>query len=146
SVVVTIPNFFDILQVHAVLGRTFVPEDGVPGHDNVAVLTYPLWQELFRGDPGVIGATIRLGDVSRQVVGVLPAAFHFPSGTVLRSFRRGGQTISAAPDPAIFFPAALDATQFAWNGNYGNWVTLGRLNPGVTIAQASAQLNTAQAQ
>ena len=39
SAVVTIPNFFDILQVHALLGRTFVPEDGVQGHDNVAVLT-----------------------------------------------------------------------------------------------------------
>ena len=146
SAVVTIPNFFDVLEVHALLGRTFVPEDGVQGHDNVAVLTYPLWQELFHADPGVIGATIRLGDVSRQVVGVLPAGFHFPSGSVLRSFRRGGQTISAAPEPAIFFPAALDMTQFGWNGNYGNWVALGRLNPGVTMAQAAAQLNTIQAQ
>lgn len=146
SAVVTIPNFFDILQVRALLGRTFVPEDGIQGHDNVAVLTYPLWQDLFHGDPGVIGTTIRLGDVSRQVVGVLPADLHFPSGTVLRSFRRDGQTVSVAPDPAIFFPAALDVTQFGWNGNYGNWVTLGRLNPGVTVAQASAQLDTIQAQ
>jgi predicted permease len=146
SVVAAIPNFFDILQVHALLGRTFMPEDGVQGHDNVAVLTYALWQDLFHGDPTVIGTTIRLGDVSRQVVGVLPADFHFPSGTVLRSFRRSGQTVSAAPDPAIFFPAALDVTQFAWNGNYGNWVTLGRLNPGVTPARASAQLNAVQAQ
>ena len=146
SAVVTIPNFFDVLEVHPLLGRTFVPEDGVQGHDNVAVLTYPLWQELFHGDPGVIGATIRLGDVSRQVVGVLPASFHFPSGTVLRSFRGSGQAVSAAPDPAIFFPAALDVTQFAWNGDYGNWITLARLNPGVTLEQASAQLNTIQAQ
>lgn len=146
SAVVTIPNFFEILQVHALLGRTFVPEDGVPGHDNVAVLTYPLWRDLFHGDSGVIGTTIRLGDVSRQIVGVLPAGFHFPSGTVLRSFRGGGQTVAAASDPAIFFPVALDVTQFAWNGNYGNWVTLGRLNPGVTPEQASAQLNTIQAQ
>jgi predicted permease len=146
SAVTAIPNFFDILQVHALLGRTFVPEDGVQGHDNVAVVTYALWQDVFHGDPGVIGTTLRLGDVSRQVVGVLPADFHFPSGTVLRSFRRGGQTVSAAPDPDIFFPAALDVTQFAWNGNYGNWVTVGRLNPGVTVAQGSAQLNTIQAQ
>jgi predicted permease len=146
SAVVTIPNFFDVLQVHALLGRTFVPEEGVLGHDNVAVLSYPLWRDLFHGDPGVIGTTIRLGDVSRQVVGVLPADFHFPSGTVLGSFRRGGQTVSAAPDPAIFFPAALDMTQFPWNGNYGNWVTLGRLNSGVTVAQASVQLDTIQAQ
>ena len=146
NAIVTIPNFFDILQVHALLGRTFVPEDGVQGHDNVAVLSYALWQDLFHGDPGAIGATIRVGDVSRQVVGVLPANFHFPSGSVLRSFRHAGQSVTAAPDPAIFFPAALDITKFPWNGNYGNWVALGRLNPGVTLAQASAQLNTIQAQ
>jgi hypothetical protein len=62
--------------------RTFVPEDRVKGHDNVAVLTYSLWQELFHGDPSVIGASIRLVDVSCQVVGVLPAGFHFPSGRI----------------------------------------------------------------
>jgi predicted permease len=146
SAVVTIPNLFDILEVHALLGRTFVPEDGFQGHDNVAVLTYPLWQDLFHGDPSAVGATIRLADVSRQVVGVLPANFHFPSGSVLRSFRRADQSVSVAPDPAIFIPAALDITKFPWNGNYGNWITLGRLNPGVTPAQASAQLNTIQAQ
>src|SRR5438067_1739336 len=146
SAVVTIPNLFEILQVHALQGRTFISEDGVQGHDNVAVLTYPLWQDLFHGDPGAVGATIRLGDVSRQVVGVLPANFHFPNGSALRSFRRADQSVNVAPDPAIFIPAALDITQFAWNGNYGNWITLGRLNPGVTLAQASAQLNTIQAQ
>src|SRR5579883_2594118 len=145
--VTALPNFFDVLRVHALLGRTFSPEDGIPGHDNVAVLSYPLWQDLFQGDPAAIGAAIRLGDgVSRQVVGVLPADFHFPSGSVLRSFRRAGQSVSAAPEPALYLPAALDVTKFEWNGNYGNWITLGRLNPGVTLAQASAQLDTIQAQ
>lgn len=134
SAVVTLPNLFDILQVHALVGRTFVPEDGAQGHDDVAVVTYPLWQELFHGDRGAIGATIRIGDVSRQVVGVLPASFHFPSGSASR------------PDPAIFIPMALEITGFPWNGNYGNWIVLGRLNPSITIEQASAQLNTIQAQ
>ena len=146
NVVNAIPNFFDVLQVHALLGRTFVPEDGIQGHENVAVLTYSMWQDLFHGNPGAIGATIRLGDVSRQIVGVLPASFHFPSGSALRSFRRSGQSVSAAPDPAIFFPAALEVTKFPWNGNYGNWITFGRLNQGITLEQASAQLNTIQAQ
>jgi predicted permease len=135
-----------VLQTHALLGRTFIQEDGVKGKDKVAVLTYALWQELFHGDSGALGATIRLDDVSRQVVGILPPDFHFPSGTVLRAFRNGNQAASPAPDPEIFFPAALDVTQFEWNGNYGNWVTLGRLNPGVTLDQATAQLNTIQAQ
>jgi predicted permease len=142
SAVVTIPEFFDVLQVRAQLGRTFVKEDGTPGHDKVAILTHQLWQDLFHGDPGAIGATVRLDGVARQVVGVLPASFHFPSGSVLRSFRRTTQTVSAVPDPAIFFPAAIDWSQFPWNGNFGNWTVLGRLKPGVTIAQATTQLNT----
>jgi predicted permease len=146
TAVVTVPNFFDILQVHALRGRTFLPEDGVKGRDNIAVLTYAMWQELFHGDPAAIGATIRLADVPRQVVGVLPADFRFPGPSVLRSFLKGRPSASAAPDAAIFFPVVLDMSQFEWNGNYGNWVTLGRLNPGVTVAQASAQLQTIQGQ
>src|SRR2546423_1322699 len=122
SAVVTLPNLFDILQVRPLLGRTFIREDGIAGHDNISVLTFSLWQELFHGDPRVVGATIRVGDVSRQVVGVLPANFHFPSASVLSSFRRGGENESVAPDPAIFIPAALDITNFEWNGNYGNWI------------------------
>jgi hypothetical protein len=53
---------------------------------------------------------------------------------------------SDTSDPAIFLPTALDVTQFGWNENYGNWVVLGRLNPRVTLEQASAQLNTIQTQ
>ena len=139
-------NLFDILQVQAALGRTFVPEDGTPGHDHVAVLTYGLWQSLFHGDPGVIGKTVRLDNVMREVVGVLPAGFQFPSGSVLRSFRHGGGAMSAGTEPVLFFPAALDMSQFAWDGNYGNFVCLGRLNPGVSVRQAEAQLNAATAQ
>jgi predicted permease len=144
SAVIATTDLFDVLRVHALLGRTFIPEDGVQGHDDVAVLTYASWQDLFHGSPDVIGANIRLGDVPRKIVGVLPADFHFPSGTVLRSFRRAGQTIAATPDPTIFFPAALDLKQFAWDGNYSNFVTLARLKPGVTIAQASTEINALQ--
>ncbi len=47
------PNLLDILEVTPILGRGFRPEDAVPGHDNVALLTYGLWQRLFHGDPNV---------------------------------------------------------------------------------------------
>ena len=102
-------NLFDILQVQPLLGRTFVPEDGVQGRDGIAILTYSLWQDLFHGDPGAIGKTIRLADVRREIIGVLPAGFHFPSGTALRSFRRGGQSLTGASEPVIFIPAALES-------------------------------------
>ena len=157
GVVACVPNLFEVLQVQPALGRAFIcaaisdgfsaqPEDGMKGHDNVAILTYSLWQTLFQGDSNVIGKTIHLDAIPRNVIGVLPASFHFPNRNALRSFSGSGQPVSGAPEPVVFFPVALDLTQFAWNGNYGNWITLGRLNPGVTLSRAEAQLNAIQAQ
>jgi predicted permease len=145
GVISTQPNLFEVLEVQPYLGRTFRPEDGVIGHDNVALLTYSLWQSVFHGDPGIIGSTIRVGDIPRQVIGVLPAGFHFPNGNALKSFK-SSQAVGGAPEPAVFLPAAVDLTQFDWNGNYGNWIVLGRLNPGFSMARAEAQLNAIQAQ
>ena len=141
----SLPNLFDLLKVKPMLGRTFAEKDGVKGRDNVAVLTYPLWQRLFHGDPGVIGTTIRMDDVPREVIGVLPATFHFPNANSLRSMR-SQQPVSGVSEPAVFFPVALDVTQFGWNGNYGNWIAIGRLKPGITVGNAEAELNTITAQ
>ncbi len=145
GVVACLPNLFDVLQAPAVIGRTFLPEDGTKGHDDVAVLTYSFWQRLFQGDPGVIGKTIRIDEIPRRVIGVLPAGFHFPNANTLRSFR-ALQTRIGLPEPAVFFPVVLDPDQIAWNGDYGNWVALGRLKPGASIREAEAQLNAVQAQ
>jgi predicted permease len=145
GVVASLPNLFDILQVQPLLGRTFLPEDGVKGRDNVAVLTYPLWQDLFHGDLKAVGRTVRVDDVPREVIGVLPPSFHFPNSNALRSVP-SRQPVSGAPDPAVFIPVVLDLSQLAGNGNYGNWVAIGRLNPSATPSQAEAQLNTIQAQ
>lgn len=138
-------SLFDVLQTTPLLGRTFVPEDDTKGHDNVAILSYPLWQSLFRGDPNVIGTMVRLGDTHREVIGVLPATFRFPNANALRAFR-SRQPLSGAPEPAIYIPAAMDLNQFGWNGEYGNWVALARLKPGADIRQAEAQLNAIEAQ
>src|SRR5580658_10342959 len=61
-------NLFDVLQVTPLLGRTFLHEDDMKGHDKVAILSYPIWQSLFRGDPNVIGKTVRLYDTRREVI------------------------------------------------------------------------------
>jgi predicted permease len=139
------PNLFEVLQVGPLLGRGFLPEDGVKGRDNVAILTYPLWQSWFGGDPNVVGKTIRLGDIPRQVIGVLPAGFHFPNKNALRAFR-SKQPASSVPEPAIFVPAALDLSQFGWNGDYGNWIALARLKPGIGVRRAEAELASLEAQ
>jgi hypothetical protein len=45
----------------------------------VAILAYSLWQSLFHGDPAVVGKTIRLDYIPREVIGILPVGFHFPN-------------------------------------------------------------------
>jgi predicted permease len=137
-------NLFETLQVAPILGRSFRPDDGVPGHDNVAILTYPLWQKLFSGDMNVIGKTFRLADTPRQVIGVLPASFHFPNANELRPFS-SRQSISSVQDPDVFVPASVDLNQFGWNGDYGHWVALGRLKVGTSLTQAETQLNAIEA-
>jgi putative ABC transport system permease protein len=141
----SLPNLFDVLQAAPLLGRTFLPDDGVKGHDQVAILTYALWQTSFLGDPNVIGRTVRLADTPREVIGVLPPNFHFPNKNALRAFR-SRQPASSVPEPAIFVPAVMDLNQYSWNGEYGNWVAVARLKPGVGIRQAAAQLSTIEAQ
>jgi len=138
-------NLFDVLQVTPLLGRTFLPEDGTEGRDRVAILTYPLWQSVFQGDPNVIGRTIRVADTPREVIGVLPAGFHFPNKNALRAYH-SKQPASTVPEPAAFVPAVLQLSQYSWNGEYGNWVAIARLKNGVGIRQANAQLTTVEAQ
>jgi predicted permease len=143
--VACLPNLFDVLQVSPALGRLLIAQDGEKGRDGVVVLTHAFWQSEFRGDQKVIGKTIRLDDVPRVVVGVLPAGFHFPNANALRAFRPK-QPLTGVVEPALFFPVAFDLKEFSFHGSYGNWVTLARLKPGVTVAAAETQLNAIQEQ
>jgi putative ABC transport system permease protein len=77
------PGLFAMLRVNAMLGRTFLPEEGTPGADRVAILSQSFWQRHFGGSPGTIGRTIQLDAQPYTVIGVMPAAFDFPpSGNV----------------------------------------------------------------
>lgn len=139
------PNLLDVLQVTPMLGRKFRPDDSVEGRDNVAILTYGLWQRLFQGDSKVIGRTLRIGDVPHEVIGVLPESFRFPNGNALSPLY-SKQASAGAREPMVLMPAVIDLSKFDWNGEYGNWVALARLKPGVSVAQAEARLNTVQNQ
>jgi putative ABC transport system permease protein len=70
-------EFFDVLAVQPILGRTFLPEEAQTGQDHVAVLNYNLWQRRFGSDPNIIGETIRLDATPYTVIGVLPQGFDF---------------------------------------------------------------------
>lgn len=111
-------NFFALLGVDPVLGRTFAPDEevegngwGAPGPNAVAVISYGLWQSLFSGDRGVLGATIRIDGNALTVIGVAPPGFDYPEKA------------------GIWKPAAYS------EGNYG-FTTVGRLKKGITWEQA----------
>ena len=74
------PNLFALLGAGAMLGRTFVEEEGRPGSDRVAVLSRAFWQRHFGGSPRAIGGTIQLDAQPYTIVGVMPQEFDFPPG------------------------------------------------------------------
>ncbi len=136
----TEPNLMHLLGVQPALGRDFLPDEGVPGRDDRGIISWNLWQTLFHGDPGVLGKTLRVGTKNVQIVGVLPHSFYFPKSNELTSSRVTQQ----APAVDLFVPIATSTLLQeggGWNSDYGNYVALGRLKPGITPATAQAELD-----
>jgi putative ABC transport system permease protein len=123
-------NLFPTLDVAPVLGRNFTPEEEQAGH-RVVILSHELWVSDFGASPDAIGQTVKVSDWPSTVVGVMPAGFHYPIG-----------------NPAYFWATyAGDNEGSAPNTSIRDWDRLaivGRLKPGVGIAQALAELNTIQ--
>jgi putative ABC transport system permease protein len=138
GVVMGYANLFSVLGVQPELGRTFLPQEGTSGHDHVAIITHDLWQQSFSGDPKILGKTLRLNGNLLQIVGVLPQRFHFPKGNVLSS-----QPTEAGTWPAIgvFVPLIVGMNQRSLGGDF-DFIALGRLKNGVSLQQATAELNT----
>jgi putative ABC transport system permease protein len=116
-------NAFQLLGVHAHLGRTLLPEDDRPDRPLVAVLTYGLWKRRFAGDLGIIGQTLQMSSETYTIVGVLPDNFAFP-------YYRAEVARPLRPDSD---PRRLD------RGSISFLRGIGRLKPGVTPNQAQAQ-------
>ena len=70
-------QFFTVLGVKPLLGRTFLPEEEIAGNDHEVVLGYPLWMRRYAGDPSLVGKTIRIDGESFTVVGIMPREFEF---------------------------------------------------------------------
>lgn len=132
-------NFFDVLGVQPALGRTFRPEEDVPGRDHVAVLSDWFWRDRFHADPSLVGKTILLDGIPYEVVGILPASLHFQKGDEL------GQLTGFAVRTALFKPLGQKPEDWGLLGDF-DYAAIGRLKPGVTRAQALAELNVVQAQ
>lgn len=115
-----IGNFFQVLGVRPAMGRLFTADEVRGGRHPVALLTNNYWRRQFASDPAIVGKAIQLNGAPITVVGVLPASFDF------------GAVFSPGAKVDLFTPLDLNQSR-----DWGNIVTLiGRLKPGVTIAQA----------
>jgi putative ABC transport system permease protein len=121
-------EFFLVLGARPELGRPFHPGDDKVGQDNYVILSHALWEQQFASDPTIIGRSIALEGVSRQVLGVMPADFRFPS-----------------PKTQVWIPLHNDPkdTVASWGDDF--MPVIGRLHPGTTIPQASAEMRLFQA-
>jgi putative ABC transport system permease protein len=113
-------NYFQALGAKPALGRTFVLENEKPGSDQVAVLSYALWQKRFGGDPGIVNKTVILDGKPCAVIGVMPADFSFPQSAEL------------------WVPLNFDASPGMKQRKAHFLRPIGKLKPGVTLAQAQA--------
>jgi predicted permease len=127
----TTASYFDVLGVHPILGRTFLPEEGTPGAGAaVIVIGYAVWQNHFAGDPQIVGKTIQINRHPYSVIGVAPRGF-----------------TGCAPGlrAELWIPLPMDrdvwgANRPAYRGTF--WLNvMGKLRPGVTKNQAEAELN-----
>ncbi|MGO9335949.1 MAG: ADOP family duplicated permease [Terracidiphilus sp.] len=138
--VIASPNIFRLLGIQPMLGRDFVEDDARPGPESAAILSYEGWQSFFARDPAVIGKTLRIEGHPVAVIGVLPPGVRFP-----RIVFAPGTVFQETEDATLLFeplaPTERDLT--ADMGNF-NYKAIARLKPGVTVAQANAELEAMQ--
>jgi len=124
-------SYFDVMGLRAVKGRLLGPSDDGPQAAGAAVLTYRFWTTGLQSDPGVLGKTIRLGDRSATIVGILEPSVPYPTATEIIA-------------NVVTSPHHLDATMV--EGRVHRMTDLfGRLGPGTDLDTARAELRTAHA-
>jgi predicted permease len=131
-------NFFELLGVRPIVGRTFLPdEDRKPGGNPVLVISERLWRGRFGADPSIVGRVVDLNRRSFTVVGVAPGAFHGSVNPMETDAWAPLSMIWEVRNQGTFFLSARGAR---------GWLDLARLQPGVSFAQAQAAVATMDAQ
>jgi putative ABC transport system permease protein len=130
-------QFFTVLGISMLHGRTFLPQEHQKGGDRVAILGYSMWKDRFGGDPSIVGHAVRLDtENAYTVVGVMPP------GIELRLFNDG----SRVPEPLVWLPKqGYEAFEPTMRGA-AFWNVVGRLRPGVSIGEAQAEFDAISAQ
>src|SRR5215813_804297 len=130
-------NYFEMLGIKAVMGRTFTPEDDrTPGAHPVAVLSYASWQKRFGADRNIVGQTVLLNNQSYTIIGVAPPRFN-------------GTEVIYAPElwaPMMMLGQIEPGSKQLEQRNVASCYCVGRLKPGVSAAQAESALTNLMAQ
>ena len=124
-------NYFDLFGIKPLLGRTFLPDDDKLGAPAVLVLSYEYWKNNFGSDPEIVGKTFEMNDKVHTVVGILPPVPQYPN------------------ENDVYMPTSA----CPWRSNKAHlemrdmrmMEVFGRMKPGVTVAQASADISTISA-
>jgi len=114
-------SFFPVLGVTPLRGRPFTAEEDRPGAPAVVLLSEPLWRRKFGADPSIVGRQVTVNGVAREVVGIMPARFRYPSAAT-----------------GVWYPLAIDpAHATALSFNYAG---IARLRPGTSAAAAASEM------
>ena len=130
-------NYFDVLGVDPVLGRTFLPEeDRFPGADAVVVISYAFWTRRFAASRGAIGATVGLNQRGYTIIGVAPKGFHGPNALVSADLWV----------PMAMYPQMFSMADWVERRKALLFSVVGRLKDGVSRQQAEDNMKTLTAQ
>ena len=124
-------NFFDVLGVRPLVGRTFVDADDDLDAEAVLVLSYPYWQQRFGSDPNIVGAVFEMNDQPHTVVGVLPSMPQYPRNNDVYM-----------PTSACPFRARGEARMHEDRTAFRGMTAFGRLQNGITLEQFGTDLAT----
>ncbi|HEY3738872.1 MAG TPA: ABC transporter permease [Bryobacteraceae bacterium] len=119
------PNFLSVLGLNVARGRGFKLGEEAPGRDGVVILSHSLWMSRFGGNPSALGRIIQLDGVNREIVGIMPPGFSYPSSRV-----------------QLWIPMRLDPSNFLeyWGSEF--MPMIGRLRPGATLGEAGDEVRS----
>jgi predicted permease len=133
------PGIFSVFDAAPLLGRAFSQQEAQSGHERVVVLMDSSWRTQFQSDPAILGKTVTLNGFPYTVIGVMPPSFHLPH---VQTFGGPG---AAHPQPVgALIPMAFSKESLQEAMGDFNYFGLARLKPGVSVAQASAEINALQ--
>jgi len=131
-------GFFRALGVEPALGRFYTNEEDSPGREREAILSDRLWRSRFAADPNILGRAVELNGFSYAVIGVMPPGFAFPRAAEMPG------SFNFPREPQLWVPLAL--TPMPYPTQPSDLAVIGRVRPGVSTAQAQAQMDLCTAE